>query len=77
MADFSDRYGIVFQNLIDAGCDKEAAEQYAYMILGGCIEQAARILEKHRSYLLDEVHTNQKRIDRLDYLIYKIEKSEL
>lgn len=77
MAVFSDRYGIVFQNLIDAGCDEAAAEQCAKMILDGGTEQAFRILEKHRSRLLDEVHTNQKRIDCLDYLIYKIEKSAL
>lgn len=47
------------------------------MILGGGIEQAVRILEKQRSYLLDEVHSNQKRIDCLDFLIYKIGKSEI
>ena len=77
MAVYSDRYGIVFQNLIDAGCDKAAAEKCTQMILGGGIEQAVRILEKHRGYLLNEVHTNQKRIDCLDHLIYKIEKSQL
>lgn len=77
MADFSDRYGIVFQNLIDAGCDKAAAEKCTQIILGGGIDQAVRILEKHRSCLPDEVHTNKKRIDCLDFLIYKIEKSEI
>lgn len=77
MADFSDRYGIVFQNLIDAGCNKAAAEQCTQMILGSGIEQAVRILKKHRSHLLDEVHANQKRIDCLDFLIYKIGKSEI
>ncbi len=77
MAYFSDRYGIVFQNLIDAGYDKAAAKQCTQMILEGCIEQAMRILENHSKYLLDEVHTNKKRIDCLDFLIYKIERSEI
>lgn len=77
MADFSDKYGIVFQNLIDAGCDKPAAEQCAQMILNGKSEQALRILGTHRKQLLDEVHTNKKRIDCLDFLIYKIGKSEI
>ncbi len=77
MADFSDKYGIVFQNLIDAGCDGAFAKEYARLILDGKTQSVLNILGKHRKKLLDEVHTNQKRIDRLDYLIYKIEKSEL
>lgn len=77
MADFSDKYGIVFQNLIDAGCDGAFAEEYARLILDGKTQSVLNILGSHRKKLLDEVHTNQKRIDRLDYLIYKIEKSEL
>lgn len=77
MAVFSDRYGIVFQNLIDAGCDNKFAEEYARLILDGEKQSALNILAKHRKHLLDEVHTNQKRIDYLDHLIFKIEKSEL
>ncbi|MDE7194782.1 MAG: hypothetical protein K2O14_12555 [Oscillospiraceae bacterium] len=77
MADFSDRYGIVFQNLIDAGFDSAFAEEYARLILNGKTRSVLKDLGDHRKKLLDEVHINQKRIDCLDYLIYKIEKSEL
>lgn len=77
MADFSDRYGIVFQDLIDAGCDNSFAEEYAQLILSGKTQFVLNILSNHRKKLLDEVHINQKRIDCLDYLIYKIEKSDL
>lgn len=77
MADYSDKYGIVFQNLIDAGCDEEAAKQYAQMILDGHTDQALRMLGTYRKQLLDEVHTNKKRIDYLDFLIYKVGKSEI
>ena len=77
MADFSDRYGIVFQNLIDAGCDNSFAEKYTRLILDGKTQSVLNILSNHRKKLLDQVHTNQKRIDCLDHLIYKIEKSEL
>ena len=77
MADFSDIYGIVFQNLKDAGCDDSFAEEYTRLILGGKTQSVLNILGEHRKHLLDEVHTNQKRIDCLDHLIYKIEKSEI
>ena len=33
-----------------------------------------RILARHRRTLLDALHADEKRIDCLDYLIYKIEK---
>lgn len=77
MAEFSDIRGIVMQNLIDAGCNSALAEYYAQLILDGKMQSALNILGKHRKHLLDEVHTNQKRIDCLDHLIYKIEKSQL
>ncbi|MDE7229961.1 MAG: hypothetical protein K2N56_05725 [Oscillospiraceae bacterium] len=76
MAEFSDIRGIVMQNLIDAGCGS-FTEECAQLILNGKIRSALNILAKHRKHLLDEVHTNQKRIDCLDHLIYKIEKSQL
>ena len=77
MADFSDRYGIVFQNLIDAGCDGTFAEENARLILDGKTQSVLNILGNHRKKLLDEIHVNHKRIDCLDYLIHKLEKSEL
>lgn len=77
MAVFSDRYGIVFQNLIDAGCDGAFAEEYTRLILDGKTQSVLNILGDHRKKMLDAVHTNQKRIDCLDHLIFKIEKSQL
>lgn len=77
MAEFSDRRGLVLQNLLDAGFDSNFAEECARQILDGNARFVLSALGKHRKELLDEVHTNQKRIDCLDYLIYKIEKSEI
>lgn len=76
MAEFSDVRGIVMQNLTDAGCGG-FTEECTQLILDGEMQFALNILAKHRKHLLDEVHTNQKRIDCLDHLIYKIEKSQL
>ena len=35
-----------------------------------------RILTRHRRTLLDTVHTEQKKIDCLDYLFCKMDKNE-
>lgn len=77
MAEFSDIRGIVIQNMIDAGCGGSFTEECAQLILDGKTQSALNVLGKHRKHLLEEVHTNQKRIDCLDHLIYRIEKSQL
>lgn len=77
MAEFSDTRGMVLQNLFDAGCGSTLAEECTRQILNGNTQSALNALGKHRKELLDEVHANQKRIDCLDFLIYKIEKLEL
>ncbi len=74
MAEARDKYGIIFRNLTDAGCDKKTAEIYTDMILNGKSEQVLHFLEKYRLDLLDKLHINQKRIDCLDFLVYRIRK---
>ncbi len=77
MAEFSDTRGIVTQNLIDAGCNGAFAEECTELILGGKTNSALIALGEYRKKLLDEIHTNRKRIDCLDHLIYMLERSEL
>ena len=36
-----------------------------------------RLLEKHRKFLLERVHKEEKRIDCLDYLVYQISQHKL
>ena len=74
MAEASDRYGIIFQNLSDAGCEKETAEKCTELILSGKNQQALALIKPQKKRLLEEIHINQKRIDSLDFLVYKIEK---
>lgn len=74
MAQANDKYGIIFQNLTDAGFDKITAQKYADMILNGNTEEVLHFLEKYRFCLLDELHKNKKRIDCLDFLVYRIGK---
>lgn len=75
MAEASDRYGVVFQNLSDAGCDFDTAERCTELILAEKYEQALALIKPQKKRLLEEIHANQKRIDSLDFLVYKIERS--
>ena len=76
MAEASDTEGILRQNLIDAGCDSEIVQQCMELARGQRIAEMKRILTRHRRTLLDTVHAEQKKIDCLDYLFYKMEKDE-
>lgn len=64
----------VVQNLKDAGL---SAARIQYFV--GCMEQEnigemLRILEKHRYFLLDNVHEGERQISCLDFLVYEIRK---
>lgn len=74
MAEASDTYGIIFQNLEDAGCDAETTQKCMTFARTGNLEKMLPILVIHRKKLLNAVHSGQKKIDCLDYLIYRIQK---
>ena len=73
-AEASDTEGILRQNLIDAGCDPEIVQQCMELARGQRTGEMKRILTRHRRTLLDTVHAEEKKIDCLDYLFYKMEK---
>lgn len=64
----------IIQNLMDAGCDKAVITAFVEDIHAEKIAEGLKLLAVHRSSLLDELHKEQKRIDCLDYLVYKMEK---
>ena len=62
------------QTLRDAGCTEEAAKT-----LMADVRDSRRLLEllaRHRAALLDEVHRCEKKIDCLDYLVYRIKRNQ-
>lgn len=61
------------QTLRDAGCTEEAAAT-----LLADAQDDRRLLEllaRHRAELLDEVHRSEKKIDCLDYLVYRTKQN--
>lgn len=74
MPHISDVQGILRENLLDAGCDPELIERFMALIGQGKEQEALALLTKHRKHLLDCCHAEQKKIDCLDYLVYRMKK---
>ncbi len=64
----------IVQNLIDAGCGKELIAEFMEALRKDNISEDLKLLQAHRYSLLDNLHKEQKRIDCLDYLVYRMTK---
>ena len=64
------------RNLRDAGCGDEFIREFTELGRGGREAEQRRLLSKRRAELLDELHESLRRIDCLDYLIYKRRRGE-
>lgn len=64
----------IVQNLIDAGCGQEFIAEFMEDFRKKNISKDLKLLAAHRRSLLDDLHKEQKRIDCLDYLVYKMTK---
>ncbi|RDB62264.1 hypothetical protein C1878_08000 [Gordonibacter sp. 28C] len=76
MVEASDVESILRQNLMDAGCAPELVSQCMSQVRACNVSSAHRLLEGHRSALLDELHQAQRKIDCLDYLLHELNKKE-
>ena len=67
----------MIQNLKDAGCDSNMIEQFLACHENGNVEKQQKLLSDHRRQLLERVHTEEKKIDCLDYLDYQLRKEKM
>lgn len=74
MPDITDARAILRENLSDAGCDPKLAERFLTLVGQGREEEGLALLREHRKRLLECCHAEQKKIDCLDYLVYRMEK---
>ena len=74
MADYISDTGAVRQNLKDAGCNKEVVEKFMKLAEAGERQKQYKLLEKHRRELLKHIHSTEKQIDCLDYLVFQMRK---
>lgn len=77
MAEASNYREIFIQNLKDAGCSQETINTCINLAINQDTKEIVRILSRHRQYLLDEVHSKQKEIDCLDYLLFNIGRKNI
>lgn len=66
----------VLQNLKDAGCTKEMTQQIIMKLEKNDFEELSKLLEQHRSCLLNLIHDKEKQIDCLDFLVYQIKRNK-
>lgn len=74
MAQAMDTLGILYQNLIDAGCDEKTTEQCMALAKEHKQADIFPLLLAHRTALLKAIHTSQQQIDCLDFLVYTMKK---
>lgn len=67
----------VIQNLQDAGCKEEIVSLFLNYFNQGKVKDALKILQVYRKSILEDLHSNQRQIDCLDYFIYQIEKTDV
>lgn len=72
MKDYSEN--AIIQNLVDAGCGQEFISEFMEDLRKDNISKDLKLLAAHRRSLLDNLHKEQKRIDCLDYLVYRMTK---
>lgn len=70
MPEASDAKAVLEENLKDAGCDRALTEQVMALLAQGRRREGVALLKRHRGKVLECCHTEQKKLDCLDYLIY-------
>lgn len=75
MAEANDKYGIIYQNLVDAGCNQKTIQRFMKLAQENNVEALLSQLCVYRKHLMEQTHNYQENIDCLDYLIYSLKKS--
>ena len=66
----------VAENLRAAGCDTGTIEKFMDLGDAGKRGQQIELLNRHRRGLVERLHEEGRKIDCLDYLLNKMEKSK-
>lgn len=64
----------LIKNLEDAGCAPSTIEEFLKLSREEKRSDQYRLLSRQRASLLEEVHSSQRKIDCLDYLILSMKK---
>lgn len=76
MPEATDEAQRFYQNLIDIGYGQTMIQHCIRLKLERRTKELLITLQRQRKKLLESVHTGQKQIDCLDYLVKRIEKEK-
>ena len=62
--------------MLDAGCSQSHADTILSLHSAGMLDEAKQWLLRHRLFLMEELHADQRRLDCLDYLLRNMDKEE-
>ena len=66
----------IIQNMKDAGCNREIITKICRLYASGQIQDAVKVLRRHRCKLMEQLHESQGKVDCLDFLVRQMEKSQ-
>ena len=67
-------YEDITELLQEADCSDEFIQQFLTAMEAESVKNQLRLLRTQRSRQLERLHEGEKKLDRLDYLRYKLEK---
>lgn len=62
----------VDRNLNDDGCDERTKKAFLELCSLGKVKEGIHLLQRYRKTLLGDGHEGQKKIDALDFLLFKM-----
>ena len=74
MANIKNIRECLIQSFSDAGCSEKLCERCLELAESGNTKQLTLLLNEKRKKALEKIHNDQKQLDCIDYLIYKISK---
>ena len=63
--------------LNDAGCGADLIAEICRLCESGDSGMMVQKLRRHRCTLMDELHESQRKVDCLDFLLWKLSKSNI
>ena len=64
------------RNLADAGCDAPLIARFLALEKAQMRSEQYRLLSRHRSMLLSQLHQEQYKIDCLDHMVYTMQSED-
>ena len=65
----------IMEGLRDAGCQEEDILSFMKCYRNDDLKKGLKVLGQYRRELLERLHGEQTKIDRLDYVVYQMQKS--